>query len=442
MPPRNVELRIEYLPLDEIRPALRNPKLHDLDEIDRSFAAHAYFNAVILDERTGRLVGGHGRHEALRRRRDQGGREPPDGIKLRDADSAWLVPVQRGWASRSDHEAEQVLLADNRIGEIGGHDQKALARLLSDLAQNTAEGGLHGTGYTTDDLAALLKELGEKAPGRERADDLPETPPPVTHLGDLWILGSHRLLCGDAGDPATVGRLMGQERAALMATDPPYGVAYQGSDAAAGSVRPLGKGKGGPGWDDVANDDRTGADIQPFLEGVFRAATAGALRPNAAWYLWHAQLTQGFFAAAAAAAAADLLIHRQIVWAKPRLLFGRGDYHWRHELCFYGWVKGHRPPFLGNRNQTTVWEIDHETSAPDRLHPTQKPVACFDIPIRNHTEPGEIVYEPFSGSGSQIIAAELAERRCFALDLDPRCVDLAVARWEKATNRKAERRPA
>jgi len=145
-------------------------------------------------------------------------------------------------------------------------------------------------------------------------------------------------------------------------------------------------------------------------------------------------LTQGTFFAAAAAAAADILIHRQIIWVKPSLVFGRGDYHWQHELCFYGWVRGFRPPFYGARNQTTLWSVGRETS---KDHPTAKPVDLWRQPIDNHTMMGEIMYEPFSGSGSQIIAAETAGSRCYAMELSPQYVDVAVRRWQSFTGKQA-----
>lgn len=121
------------------------------------------------------------------------------------------------------------------------------------------------------------------------------------------------------------------------------------------------------------------------------------------------------------------------------MLLGHGDYHWRHELCFYGWVKGKRPPFYGERNQTTVWEVRHETAPVNRDHPTQKPVVIFETPMQNHVAKGEVCYEPFSGSGSQIIAAERLGRKCYAIEVDPRFVDVAVERWQAFTGKKAQR---
>jgi DNA modification methylase len=225
---------------------------------------------------------------------------------------------------------------------------------------------------------------------------------------------------------------MGGERAGLMNTDPPYGVDYAKLK------------KGMPGFTSldrdgpIENDELTdGPALQAFLESVIRVAVPH-LTERPAFYLWHPMLTQGtFFAAAAAAAAADILIHRQIIWVKPQMVLTRsGMYHWKHELCFYGWIRGKQPPWYGDKCQVSVWELGETTR--DRVHPTQKPVALFAPPMTNHTHEGDLCYEPFSGSGSQIIAGTQLNRRVFAMEVAPAYVDVCVARWEKFTGRKAE----
>lgn len=278
----------------------------------------------------------------------------------------------------------------------------------------------------------------ECADGLTDPDSVPELGgTTVSRTGDIWTLGQHKILCGDSTKKDDVDRLMNGETAVLMNTDPPYGVSY--GDIANSRLRAIHKAKGEL-FDDydeqsyapIINDDLSGEKLQKFLEDAIRCALPH-LSKTAAFYLWHPMLTQGTFFAAAVAVA-DILIHRQIIWVKPSLIMGRGDYHWRHELCFYGWVQGNRLPWYGNRKQDTVWQIGREN---DKIHPTQKPTELFCIPLRNHTVPGEICYEPFSGSGSQIIAAEMLGRRCRAIEIEPKYCDVAVIRWERFVGDRA-----
>ena len=214
---------------------------------------------------------------------------------------------------------------------------------------------------------------------------------------------------------------MDGKKAGLMATDPPYGVAYNNAERPnPGIAKPR-----------IANDELiSGPQMQEFLESMLVAALP-SMELTAAFYFWHPMLTQGTYVAAAAAAAAGILIHRQIIWVKPGLLLGRGDYHWRHELCFYGWQQGNRPPFYGPRNQDTVLEIGNVTSKErkEMNHATPKPVALWEKPLNNHTRIGEICYEPFAGSGTQFIAAEQLKRICYGMEIEPKYCDVIVSRW-------------
>jgi len=240
-------------------------------------------------------------------------------------------------------------------------------------------------------------------------------------LGQYWALGDHRLACIDSTDADSVAMLMEGSKARLFATDPPYG-------ANAGNI---GFTAQRDDIETITKDDLEGVEMQAFLERAFYAWIPH-LTDNCAWYLWHPMLTQGYFAAAAAAAA-DLIISRQIIWRKEQFIFGRGDYHWRHELCFYGWRKGSRPAFYGERNQDTVWEIPYDGKRSEIGHPTAKPVKLFAIPIANHLKRGEICAEPFCGSGSQIVAAEQADVQCFAADIEPKFVAIAIQRYVDLT---------
>jgi len=280
-------------------------------------------------------------------------------------------------------------------------------------------------------IGYLAPDPGE--PGAD-PDEVPEPPKnPITKPGDLWIIGDHRLLCGDSTKAEDVERVMNGERAGLMNTDPPYGVSYANDERPnPGVAKPR-----------VANDLLQDEQLQQFLESVFTGAVSRALTPDAAWYLWHAHLTQGFFAAAAAAA--DVVLHRQIIWVKPVLLLGRGQYHWKHEPCFMGWVRGHQPPDYGlgkgERTQTTVWEVGGVSQAERKQfdHSTPKPVDLFTIPIVKHLKQGEVCYEPFAGSGPQFIAAEELNRKCYGLEIEPKYCDVIVERWQQFTGKKAKR---
>ena len=332
-------------------------------------------------------------------------------------------------------EATAYAIADNRTAELAEWDESVLAASLSSLA-DVDETWLSDLQFSEKELAELVASTQEQEIIEDEVPDL--TTDPVTQTGDLWILGEHRLLCGDSTNKKDVSRLMKGEKAVLMNTDPPYGVSY------ANNERPNpGVAKPRVAKPRVANDELTDEKLQKFLENCFQCAVELALKKNAAWYMWHAHLTQGYFAAAAAAAAADVVLHRQIIWVKPVLLLGRGQYHWKHEPCFMGWVKGNQPPDFGEgageRTQTTVWEIGNVTQKERKElnHATPKPVEIFAIPIVKHTTKGEVCYEPFCGSGPQIIAAEQLDRKCYGMEISRQYCDVIVERWEKLTGKKA-----
>jgi DNA modification methylase len=375
---------------------------HQLDALRGSMGELGWVKSVIVNRRTGYVLDGHARvEEAIRQR-----------IKTIPVEYVDLTP-----------EEERIALAVlDPITEIAIRDQDALNTLLADVQAKDPQ------------LQAFLESLGKEPevtilPDAD-LDAVPEPPKdPITKPGDVIELGEHRLMCGDSTVITHVETLMAGKKAVLMNTDPPYGVSYVENAKSKGQAT---------GFGDIENDELDGEKLQQFLEEAIRSAIP-FLSDTCAFYLWHPMLTQGTFFAAAAAAAADILIHRQIIWVKPSMVFGRGDYHWRHELCFYGWRRGHRPPFYGERNQTTIWEAGREN---DKIHPTQKPVALFEPPILNHTKRREVVYEPFAGSGSQFMAAEKHGRRCFGMELSPAYCDVIVRRWEEATGKTSTRPPS
>jgi DNA modification methylase len=239
---------------------------------------------------------------------------------------------------------------------------------------------------------------------------------------------SHRVMCGNSTKVEDVERLMDEEKAVLFATDPPYGcnAGNIGFTAQRDKIEAITK------------DDLEGKEMQSFLESVFKIWVP-YLDDNCAWYLWHPMLTQGYFAAAAAAAAADLIIHRQIIWKKEQFIFGRGDYHWRHELCFYGWRQGNRPQFYGKRNQDTIWDIPWGQKRSELGHPTAKPIDLFLIPMQNHVTTNEVCAEPFAGSGSQLIAGCKAKVRTFNMEISPKYCDVICKRFFEFTGKRPVR---
>jgi DNA modification methylase len=349
-------------------------------------------------------------------------------VRVIDASGDELIAVRR--SGLTEEQKRALAIYDNRTGELATWNYEQ-------LASDKAAGLSLQPFWSEDEEKALLAKHLEAKGGNTDPDDVPAERATDIRVGDLFELGAHRLLCGDCTDPEAVERLMDGARAGLMNTDPPYGVAY------ANDSRPNpGVAKPRVAKPRVANDAlTTPEDLGAFLSASFFVSKRVALVDNAAWYVWFGNMNQnGTFIAAAAA---GVVLHRQIVWVKPVLLLGRGQYHWKHEPCFFGWVDGQQPPDYGlgagERTQTTVWEVGSVTQAERKEfnHSTPKPVGLFTIPIVKHLRSGEACYEPFAGSGPQFIAAEQHGVRCFGLELEPKFCQVIIDRWEKFTGQKA-----
>jgi DNA modification methylase len=365
------------------------------------------------------ILDGHQRVLTLKLMREEGWTVPP-------------LPVIYVSALDQKEAKAKLLLAISQYGKIS---EDGLYSFINDAGMDMdfLKDGFDLPGINFDKFEANFGH--DNGDGEEIPDPQDEKAEELLLLyrvekGQIWQLGDHRLYCGDCRDADGLRRMFAGEKAALLNTDAPYGIAYDSVATKPGNQKPK--------WEMIESDDNVNENIQPFLEECFAALKADALAPNAAWYLWHANLTGAFYAAAAAAA--DVLLHKQIVWKKPRFIIGMGMYHWAHECAFMGWVRGNKPPFYGERNQTTVWEIDYDgkKNPVGRIHPTQKPVELFRRPILNHTKPGEICAEPFSGSGSQIMAAELTGRRCYAAEIAPKYCAVTIQRWVDLTGKKPE----
>jgi DNA modification methylase len=335
-----------------------------------------------------------------------------------------------------DISQEQARLLNLALNKISGEwDQELLARLLADL-QQAPDVDLTLSGFDDDEIKKLLRriEIRDKAT-RPEAFDLDAAleaaqAQPVAKRGDLWRMGDHRLLCGDSTNPADVACVMGAEKAVLMATDPPYLVNYQGGN------HPTSKANKGSAKKDKHWDDYTDPEASVEFYRKFLSAALPHLVGDVAIYQWHAHRRQALVEQAWRES--GLLVHQQIIWVKARGVLTHSHYLWQHEPCFYGWREGTPPKRKPPSNEPTVWQVSKE-GASMHIHPTQKPLELFERPISYHTEPGDVCYEPFSGSGTCIIAAERLERRCYAIEQEPKYVDVAVKRWESFTGEQAER---
>jgi len=413
---RDPRLKVELRDTEKIIPYDRNPRVNDgaVEAVARSIKAYGWRVPIVVD-RQGVVIAGHTRLKAA--------------MKL----GLQRVPVHVA-ADMTPAQAKAYRLADNRTSELAEWDSSLLSGEIDDL--NALGADLGDIGWTPAELSELIGT--ETAQGLTDPDEIPPTPAEtVTKTGDLWAMGDHRLLCGDCTDGASVRRLMAGERAALFATDPPYLVDYDGTNHPSKTKRPESptKNKDWSGTYGVTWDD---ADANPELYDRFIAtAKAEALASNAAWYCWHASRRQAMLEAAWVKHGA--FVHCQIIWVKNRPVLTRSDFSWQHEPCFYGWVQGKRPWRTREVVLPTVWPIDTLANGPDRPdHPTPKPVEVFRKAIEYNTRPREICYEPFAGSGTQVIAAEQLGRRCFATEISPTYCDVVVQRWEKFTGRKAE----
>lgn len=382
---------------------------------------------MLVQRSTNRIIAGNHRSRVARRRGET------------------TIPVI--WLDVDDDQARRILLVDNRTGDLAGYDDAELARILGELAGTDA--GFAGSGFDETDLARLLDRWG----GRGDPDAVPPAPTrPRSKRGDLWILGRHRLLCGDATDAGDVGRLLEGITPRLMVTDPPYLVAYTGENHPQATRNRAMVGS----WD--APD--------PELFAKYLARALEHLAPNAPVYQWHASRTAT--AVEEAWQANGLLWHQTITWVKSRPVLTRSDFMWQQEPCAYGWRSGHRPRYERRPppNTPNVWTADNQ--AANAEHPTIKPLKLYTDPFTWHLRAGEWAYEPFSGSGTAIAAAELVTgagpppdddevalepattgagtaiaaaeatgRRCAALELEPAYVDVAVVRWQTITGRAA-----
>lgn len=391
--------QVEMLPLAALKSYERNARTHPDNQITalvNIIRDSGFTNPLLVDD-DDVIIAGHGRAEAARK------------LKMTE------VPCVRV-SGLSPEQVRALRLSDNQSGLLSGYDDAMLRIELGELRATGFDLSL--TGFTGLDLSKLFATTeGDTDP-----DEIPDPPAvPASQVGDLWRLGEHWLICGDCTDPTVVERVMGGASPHLMVTDPPYGVNYD----PAWRNRALGEGNRSVGQ--VKNDDRV--DWREAWK-LFKGDVA---------YVWHAGLFGAVVEASLVSSGFEL--RTQIVWVKQHFAIGRGHYHSRHEPCFYAVRKGTKGHWQGDRTQDTVWEINNGLSQggarkiEDGLtgHGTQKPVEAMARPIRNNSAAGEHVYDPFMGSGTTIIAAQMNKRIAHGCELEPAYADVCCARFAAFT---------
>ena len=387
---------IEHWTLDRLIPYARNPRTHSdaqVAQIAASIREFGFTNPILVDTDSG-ILAGHGRLLAARK------------LQLP------AVPV-----IILDHLTEKqkraYVLADNRLAENAGWDEDLLRLELAALDEENFD--LNLTGFEDDDLARLLEPDSDGLTDEDAVPELAQTL--VTAPGDLWILGAHCVLCGDAKNNADVESLVAAGTVDLVFTDPPYNVDYEGY-----TKQRL----------KIVGDRMTGEQFRQFLTAIF-ASYRPVVKPGASLYVCHSSQWQREFQNAIDAAGFE--VRCQLIWAKNTFAWGFGRYKFQHEPIFYAHVAGQKDAWYGNKSQSTLWE--GKKPAANRIHPTAKPVELVERALVNSSKTGDVVADLFGGSGSTLIACERRGRKARLMEIDPRYCDATIRRWEAYTGQQA-----
>jgi DNA modification methylase len=438
-------MKIELWKIEDVKPYEKNPRINDdaVDAVAGSLREFGFRQPIVVDAE-GVIVVGHTRWKAAKKL----------GLEK--------VPVHIA----TDLTPEQIKayrIADNKTNELAEWDYDLLPIELGELQACNYDLGL--LGFDEDELLKIMNP--ELAQGHCDPDDVPLPPDEaITQPGDLWILGNHRLLCGDSSKPADVDRLLGGVTIHLVNSDPPYNVKVEprSNNAIASGSRGLAapsqqsltpnhqgfdlardskKGKRTteklrPKDRPLANDFVSDEEFDRLLAAWF-GNMARVLEPGRAFYIWGGWSNLGNYPPALRAA--GMFWHQQLIWVKNQPVLCRKDFMLAHEWCFYGWREGKAHTYLGPNNVTDVWNV---TKVPSQkmVHLTEKPVELALRAMQYSSRPGEHVLDLFGGSGSTLIGAEQTGRKAFLIELDPLYCDVIVQRWEQFTGRKAERQPS
>jgi site-specific DNA-methyltransferase (adenine-specific) len=394
---KNPADKVQNMPVERLIPYARNSRTHSdsqVAQIAASIKEWGWTTPVLIDE-GGQIIAGHGRIMAARK---LGMAEVP-------------VIIAEGW---TDAQKKAYVIADNKLALNAGWDESLLALEFGELEGLGFD--LELTGFSLDEIAALKPEEVPAALTDE--DDVPEVPvDPVTRLGDVWLLGQHRLMCGDSTSIDALEELCQKQKVDMWLTDPPYNVAYEGKTKDALKIK---------------NDSMGDEQFRQFLRDCYVAADS-VMKSGAVFYIWHAD-SEGYNFRGAAKDA-GWTVRQCLIWKKQTMVMGRQDYHWKHEPCLYGWKDGAGHLWASDRKQTTILEFDRPSRNGE--HPTMKPVALFEYQLLNNTKGGDIVLDSFGGSGTTMLAAEKNGRIARLMELDPKYCDVIVKRWQDYTGKQA-----
>jgi DNA modification methylase len=389
-------LTYKLIPTADLIPYARNSRTHSeaqVTKIASSIKEFGFINPVVTDGKNG-IVAGHGRVLAASK---LGMKEVPC------VEASHLTEAQK----------RAYVIADNRMALDAGWDIDLLKVELGDLQGMDFDLAL--TGF---DPGELENFLADKTEGLTDPDAVPETPAnPVTVLGDVWLLGKHRLMCGDSTSVDAMQTLVQNQLVDMWLTDPPYNVAYEGKTKDALKIQ---------------NDEMGDDQFRQFLRDACVTADT-VMKPGAVFYIWHAD-SEGYNFRGACHDA-KWKVRQCLIWKKSTMVMGRQDYHWKHEPCLYGWKEGAGHLWATDRKQTTILEFDKPSRNGE--HPTMKPVALFAYQMLNNTKGGDVVLDSFGGSGTTLIAAEEHGRYARLMELDPKYCDVTVKRWQEFTGNKA-----
>jgi len=386
----NTNMNLQRIPVDYLKPAKYNPR-KDLkpgdpayEKIRRSLKEYGYVDPIIWNEVTGNIVGGHQRYKVL----------VAEGISEIDC---VVVNIE-------NPQAEKALnIALNKA--VGEWEPVALADLLAELQMNGYD--LDATGFDAAEIDDLFSTVHDKDVKDDECDIDPDEIKPFVESGDVWTLGRHRLVCGDATMAEDMDLLMNGAKANLVVTDPPYGVSYQSAD---GKI--------------IQNDNMPDGKFFEFLLTAFRNIAAHLAEGGSA-YVFHAD-TEGLNFRRAFKEA-GFHISGVCIWTKNSLVLGRSPYQWQHEPVLFGWLPNGKHKWFSDRKQSTIWNFDRPKRSAE--HPTMKPVPLLAYPIKNSSAPNGVVLDTFGGSGSTLIACEQTDRICRMMEIDPRYASVAVQRF-------------